>query len=54
MAKKLLRKIRGRWDAYLKRLGEANKKTFGEGPLDCCGLNRDGKDAQGAAHHAPH
>ncbi len=37
---KIFGNIKKRWDAYLARLGEANKKNFGSGSLECCKLNQ--------------
>jgi hypothetical protein len=37
-------RIKARWNAYLKKLADANTKSFGEGPLECCSLNRNSDD----------
>ena len=48
----IFRKIRNRWDAYLKRLGDANAKNFGNGPLECCKLNRYDSASAPPPHHS--
>jgi len=46
---RLFANIRKRWDSYIFRLGEANKKNFGNGPLECCKLGQY-ENADGKAH----
>ncbi len=36
---RILAYFRRKFTAYLERLGEANKKQFGEDRLECCALN---------------
>ncbi len=36
---------------FIERLGESNKKEFGEGKLDCCDLNTNDKDNQHKHNH---
>lgn len=31
------------WNKYLENLAEENKKSFGNGRLDCCQLNKQNK-----------
>jgi len=38
----IFRQIKESWNAYLKRMADANKKEFGNQPLDCCKMNRNG------------
>ena len=42
---RVLQGIKRRWDAYLKRLGDANQKTYGNQRLDCCNMPDKGKDS---------
>ena len=32
--------IKNKWKHFLNKLAGANKKSFGDGPLDCCSLNQ--------------
>jgi len=41
--KSLIGKLHRSWQSYIKKLTEANRKNFGGGPPDCCGVNRDKK-----------
>ena len=41
---KFFKNIKVRWNAYLKRLAEANNRNFGDQRLDCCSLNRNSAD----------
>ena len=50
MAARLFMNMRKSWDAYLKRLGEANRKNFGSGSLDCCKLNEYENDGKHQRH----
>lgn len=36
----ILTNIKNRWNDYLTKLAEANKRSFGDQKLDCCDLNR--------------
>jgi len=42
-----LHRIRNWWEGYLGRLTKANKESFGNGKMDCCGL---GKAAETRKH----
>ncbi len=35
-----MRTVKERWAAFLKRLATQNKKTYGDGGVDCCKANR--------------
>lgn len=37
---KILKKWKDSWNAYIKRLGESNSKTYGQEPMSCCSVNR--------------
>lgn len=37
---KFFKNIKVRWNDYLKKMAEANDRTFGDQRLDCCSLNR--------------
>jgi hypothetical protein len=39
----LTKKLKRSWQSYVKKLTEANRKSFGDGPPDCCGVNQDRK-----------
>ena len=42
----VINKIKASWDAYIKRLGEKNKKEYGTGGVpDCCKMNKAQNDA---------
>lgn len=36
---KFLRRIKKRWNAYLEKMSETNKKLYGGKKLDCCTIN---------------
>ena len=38
--KRFLQKLKKKWDRYLERLAESNKKQFGSGGLNCCDINK--------------
>jgi len=35
---RILQGMKKRWDAYLKKLGDANQKTYGNQRLNCCDM----------------
>ncbi len=41
----LWKRIRKSYHKFLISLADENKKTFGEGKLDCCQLNRKSTEA---------
>ena len=41
---KILQGIKIRWDAYLKKLGDANQKTYGNQRLNCCDMSDKRRD----------
>ena len=43
---RFLEDIRDAWNAWLLKVGEANRKEFGDTVPDCCKMNRqDGRQA---------
>lgn len=36
-----LKKTKSKFENFLEKLAEDNKKNFGEGSLDCCELNSE-------------
>lgn len=38
--KHFLKKLKKKWNRYLERLAESNKKQYGRGRLNCCDLNK--------------
>lgn len=36
--------LKERWNAYLRRLGAANSRTYGNQRLDCCTLNHPSEE----------
>ena len=38
---RFFKNIKMRWNAYLKRMGEANSKNYGDNRLNCCTLNQN-------------
>lgn len=38
---KIFRRIKKRWNSYLEKLTETNKKLYGGKKLDCCTINRN-------------
>lgn len=38
--KKILQRIKDKWNAYLKKLGDANQKEFGNKKLNCCDMKK--------------
>lgn len=41
--KNFFKRLKEKWNAYLKRLAESNQKFYGNGRLDCCDLNKQDK-----------
>lgn len=37
---KIFKLIKNRWNKFLKKLAEENKKSFGDQKLDCCTMNK--------------
>ncbi|WP_311370569.1 LDCC motif putative metal-binding protein [Anaerococcus hydrogenalis] len=37
---KIFKAIKNRWNKFLKKLAEENKKSFGDQKLDCCTMNK--------------
>ncbi len=35
---RILKGMKRKWDAYLKKLGDANQKSYGNQRLDCCNM----------------
>jgi hypothetical protein len=35
--KNFFKELKDKWDGYLKRLAETNRKLYGNSRLDCCG-----------------
>ncbi len=33
--------LKAKWNRYLERMAENNKKLYGDQRLDCCGMNKD-------------
>ncbi len=38
--KGFFKRLKIRWNRYLERMAESNKKLYGKGRLGCCDLNR--------------
>lgn len=38
---KIFKKIKKRWNNYLKRMEKVNSKLYGNKRLDCCDLQKD-------------
>ncbi len=41
---RILAGMKKRWNAYLKKLGDANQKTYGNQRLNCCDMPDKKKD----------
>ena len=44
---KFIEAIKNKWKHYLNKLGDENKKAFGDAPLDCCSLNQKENHGKG-------
>ncbi len=33
--------LKAKWNRYLEKMAESNKKLYGEQRLDCCGMNHE-------------
>jgi hypothetical protein len=44
----LWQRVKNWWEGYLARLSKANKESFGDGRMDCCGL---GKSSEAGKRH---
>ena len=42
--------LKRKWNLYLEKMAAANEKSFGDGRLDCCSMN---KKPQTKPHHTP-
>ncbi len=38
--KGFFKRLKKKWNRYLERMAESNKKQYGNNKLDCCDLNK--------------